>query len=89
MTTLTIQEINPEKIDHRGNPYKIELHPIEIAAFDYCVKHGIDRKGWKELVSLIKRGHKMHLDWADLKIKQGRVTDVVSYRLVNALNEPE
>jgi hypothetical protein len=88
-TTVTMQEITPEKTDFRGNTYKNELHPIERAAFDFCVKHSIDRKGWRELVNLVNRGHEMHLDWEAHKVKQGRITDAIAYRLQAALNEPE
>ena len=87
--TVTMQDINIEKIDFRGKTYKSELHPIEKAAFDYCVKHQIDRKGWRELVNLITRGQEMHTAWERQKVKQGRITDAIAYRLQAALNEPE
>lgn len=86
-TAITLEQIAPRKINLLGNPEQKELHPIERAAFDYCVKHQLDRKAWRELVDLIKKGHQLNDRWERMKLEQGRITDVISYQLTQAMQE--
>ena len=87
--TIRLDDIAPEKTNILGKTGRRELHPVEKAAFTYCLKHGIDRKGWAELVKLIENGQQMQRDWEQNKVNTGRTTDVIAYRLREALQEHE